>query len=333
MAQIERERCATIQPLPSAPLRPCEVFDLICGTSTGGLIALMLGRLQMVPYIPLSVDSSVNLQTIDQAIAKYENIAKTVFSKPSQAPTAMFDHTELERLVKEAITESILRLNEDAPLADETVCKTFVVSVRTHAADIPVLMRTYSIRMANAFQAKIWEAARATSAAPTFFEPVLIRGRPYGDAGIGWNNLTVEAIAEVHRIWPDRPIGCLLSIGTGLEKAKKLSDGSSESYSWLLSKLVPKTSFKLDVARYCVDCLTSCERSHHDACSKFPDRIVFDKNYFRFNVNQGLSEIGLEEWEKIGDVIDLTERYMDHGDMERKKLAVANLLLNPQSAG
>jgi patatin-like phospholipase/acyl hydrolase len=29
-------------------LKPCEHFDLICGTSTGGLIAIMLGLLGMV---------------------------------------------------------------------------------------------------------------------------------------------------------------------------------------------------------------------------------------------------------------------------------------------
>ena len=30
------------------PALPCEYFDLICGTSTGGLIGIMLGRLRMV---------------------------------------------------------------------------------------------------------------------------------------------------------------------------------------------------------------------------------------------------------------------------------------------
>jgi hypothetical protein len=46
-----------------------------------------------------------------------------------------------------------------------------------------------------------------------------------------------------------------------------------------------------------------------------------------------MSEIGLEEWEKIGDVIDLTETYMEHGAMKKRRLKVANLLLNPESAG
>ena len=37
-----------LEPIP--PIRPCQIFDLICGTSTGGLIALMLGRLEMVCF-------------------------------------------------------------------------------------------------------------------------------------------------------------------------------------------------------------------------------------------------------------------------------------------
>src|SRR5579859_1982763 len=48
MAQIKRERRVENPNMPLSDIRPCEVFDLICGTSTGGLIAIMLGRLEMV---------------------------------------------------------------------------------------------------------------------------------------------------------------------------------------------------------------------------------------------------------------------------------------------
>jgi patatin-like phospholipase/acyl hydrolase len=44
--------------------KPCEVFDLIVGTSTGGLIAVILGRLGM---------------SIDEAITQYELVSKKVF--------------------------------------------------------------------------------------------------------------------------------------------------------------------------------------------------------------------------------------------------------------
>jgi patatin-like phospholipase/acyl hydrolase len=48
MAQIKRQRRGENPNMPVSDVRPCEVFDLICGTSTGGLIAIMLGRLEMV---------------------------------------------------------------------------------------------------------------------------------------------------------------------------------------------------------------------------------------------------------------------------------------------
>lgn len=42
MEEIQRQTDAQETP------RPCDYFDLIGGTSTGGLIAIMLGRLRMV---------------------------------------------------------------------------------------------------------------------------------------------------------------------------------------------------------------------------------------------------------------------------------------------
>ncbi|GFF61701.1 protein kinase subdomain-containing protein [Aspergillus udagawae] len=48
------------------PVRPCEAFDLIGGTSTGGLIAIMLGRLEM---------------DVDKCIDAYSELAAAVFGE------------------------------------------------------------------------------------------------------------------------------------------------------------------------------------------------------------------------------------------------------------
>lgn len=45
---------------PDSPPKPCDYFDMIGGTSTGGLIAIMLGRLRM---------------TIDECITAYTSLS------------------------------------------------------------------------------------------------------------------------------------------------------------------------------------------------------------------------------------------------------------------
>ena len=239
----------------------------------------------------------------------------------------------MENAFKKVIADSKLQPDAllEAPITNKTFV--FVIAIRTRGAGAAAQrMRTYSTDIDDAFSARIWEAARATSAAPTFFEPITINGVKYGDGGTGWNNPTAEAIAEAHRKWPGRRIGCLLSLGTGLEEANQLSDGNDElSFSRsLVQKLAPKASFQLEVAKYCVASLTSCEKIHRDVSEKFPDRIFVNGNYFRFNIPQGMSKIGLEEWEKIGDIVSLTEDYMEHPGILGQKKKIAAVLLNPQ---
>jgi patatin-like phospholipase/acyl hydrolase len=82
------------------PPKPCEVFDMICGTSTGGIIALMLGRLRM---------------SVQEAQDQYRVISKQVFGRPKKRAGKGGDRffaTELETAMKRTIAKYSSRAGE-----------------------------------------------------------------------------------------------------------------------------------------------------------------------------------------------------------------------------
>ena len=70
----------------------------------------------------------------------------------------------------------------------------------------------------------------------------------------------------------------------------------------------------------------------HREIAEHPDQGILDCNYFRLNVPQGMGTIGLAEWDKLRNMIALTNRYMEHGEMKEPKRKMANLLRYPQRA-
>jgi len=72
----------------------------------------------------------------------------------------------------------------------------------------------------------IWEAARATSAAPTFFKSIVIGERgssqPYIDGGMGCNNPIIQVLEEAQLLFPGRHVASIVSIGTGHPEAIRL---------------------------------------------------------------------------------------------------------------
>ena len=97
---------------PESPPKPCDYFDMIGGTSTGGLIAIMLGRLCM---------------TIEECIEAYTSLSSSVFEKKSHRVTikgklqGRFDAAELEQAVKKILAargfgeNTLLKDDPDAP--------------------------------------------------------------------------------------------------------------------------------------------------------------------------------------------------------------------------
>src|ERR1700738_2801164 len=101
------------------------------------------------------------------------------------------------------------------PLEDplgEKCCKTFVLAVHADVASgIPSRLRTYLSKQDHPTRdCTIWQAGRATSAAPTFFDPVTFGVPPirYVDAGLGYNNPSREALGEALRIWTNSKVEC-----------------------------------------------------------------------------------------------------------------------------
>lgn len=97
-----------------ADCRPCDIFDIIGGSSTGGLIALMFVRLQM---------------SIEEVLYVYEDLSRTIFSSPTlmQALRYYWTGSALNTSVIEKQIQSIVMQKmgvRDAPVASKsTSCK------------------------------------------------------------------------------------------------------------------------------------------------------------------------------------------------------------------
>ncbi|KAL1629248.1 hypothetical protein SLS56_005471 [Neofusicoccum ribis] len=201
--------------------KPCEVFDMIGGTSTGGLIAIMLGRLRM------SVEECIEKYNKEDLMGKVFNHGWIKKGLNFVSGSQLYSAADLEASIKELLKHKGLGddktlLNEDAVDEDEThPCKVFVMAVRRDAANnrVPVFLRSYSNPLDKSLLpgVKIWEAARATSAAPYYFEPIKVGDYELVDGGLGANNPLGWLWTEVLGVFgASRETACFLSIGTGI---------------------------------------------------------------------------------------------------------------------
>ena len=175
---------------------------------------------------------------MDECIDAYLDLSKEVFNVdkvlaghiPVGDDRCRFDYNILERVIKQIIQQKLgdenCRMNAIPKTANKT-CPTFVVAKT--AANInspPTIFRTYRGDKTRPSECALWQAARATSAAPTFFKPMTIdRPRPaitYVDGGMGYNNPSELALNEARRIWPTCTQFGLVSIGTGRPKANAI---------------------------------------------------------------------------------------------------------------
>jgi predicted acylesterase/phospholipase RssA len=284
--------------------RPCDYFDLIGGTSTGGLLAIMLGRLEM---------------DTRECISTYRALAKKIFWRspwvdmlqPLPAATSALLSTSwysgdiLKNCVSKAVKEnlpfrekeqliSVGHALEDAQLipGQPTKSRCFVCAVPSgeHKVERIRSYRSIDPNARNTVTYKIWEAARATSAAPMYFPRVHIGDRTYFDGGLESNNPVIEVIEEALEEFPGAEIDTVISIGTG------------ESSS-------PDPHGTLNILKHFIHRATNTEAQHQRVLRERTFRELLP-GYFRLQGEAKLGEIDLAGFDKLDEIEKLAENYL-----------------------
>ncbi|KIM42916.1 hypothetical protein M413DRAFT_444536 [Hebeloma cylindrosporum] len=268
--------------------KPCEIFDLAGGTSTGGLIVILLFRLEM---------------STDEAIRTYQRLAGFVFSERKwQWQDGTFKASRLEEAVVKIIMDAT-HLDEvkakEMRLLNDQGPKCFVCA--TEPKSSPTLFRTWQPAGYASYDCTIVEAARATFAAPALFKAIELgegsSRRRYIDAGHMCNNPTQYVLQEAARLFPSQNVSCVVSLGTGA--ANVIGTVARDPFQ----KGLPHSLVGI-LKQIAVD----CEKASQTMTDQFHDK---ERLYFRLNVNQGLQDVPMAEWENIDDIQLHTENYLE----------------------
>ena len=215
---------------------PCHYYDYIGGTGSGGLIAIMLGRLRM---------------NVHDSILAFEALLKEVFYHRrwfhSRSllfwPRAKFDHQILEQAIQNIVSHHAPGIHGFLTnynfAFNENQCRTIVLAFRRQEAwqdtvrkrrEIRYLFRTYGKPLSSgsrlnrdlclAHDIPVWQVARATTASPTFFRPMIIGGHEYVSGSYGINNPCAEIYDEVQDMNGIKNVDIMLSIGTRKQRTR-----------------------------------------------------------------------------------------------------------------
>jgi hypothetical protein len=311
-------------------LLPCHYFDFMYGTSTGGLISVMLARLRM---------------TVPQCLEIYRQVGDDLFGhRRNMLPLATkYHHKPLEKAVQRIVKDfckhhdncdghdwhpwnidgeaedsdkSGASSSSSTSIQPERICQSICLTA-THSGQIDeaYLLRTYDHHYdpeiapvwvtpynEGADKLKIWEVTRATSAAPFFFKMLEAdfgppRGRVgFKDGGIRENNPSYAAYSEHASLKGDEhEPALLLSVGTG--RPDTSNDGFAAAWPGPFGKvgLLKKWSEKMAVFKNLLIKYTEGEDRH-----KMMRTIAKGEHrwYKRLNVNVGLQDMKLDNWEK-----------------------------------
>jgi patatin-like phospholipase/acyl hydrolase len=183
-----------------------ELFDLIAGTSTGGILACALCAPDPLPA--------------EQLVALYEEEGPTIFDRSLWQRIRSAGGLLDEKYDAGALDRALERFLSDKRLAETK--PDLLVPAYNMGDPGPYFFKSRKARDEGE-DFPLSEVARATSAAPTYFQAADVRGQALVDGGVFAANPAMCAFAEVMRFQPSADV-FLLSLGTGQRTRKRSFD-------------------------------------------------------------------------------------------------------------
>lgn len=276
-----------------------QLFDYICGVSTGAILAFMLGLFHM---------------PLDECEELYRKLGTDVFSQNVIVGTvkmswshAFYDSQTWENILKDRMGSSLMIETARNP----TCPKVAAVSTIVNRGITPkaFVFRNYghfpgvNSHYLGGCQYKMWQAIRASSAAPGYFAEYALGNDLHQDGGLLLNNPSALAMHECKCLWPDVPLECIVSLGTG-------------RYESDVRNTMTYTSLKTKLSNV-INSATDTEEVH-----VMLDGLLPPDTYFRFNPVM-CENIPLDESrnEKLDQLQLEGLRYIERNEEKMKKLA------------
>lgn len=304
-----------------------ELFDIAIGTSTGGIIAL--GLFKMDWKIDEARDKFISL--VQRAFASRELLTVPVFKNFAQLFCSF-------RYKSDGINGALQTAYGSTPLFGQTEgdsdrVKVGVVASKRSPISKPYLFANYSrspaewdslVRSDKPEEDLLtWQAARATSAAPIYFKEYKheITQETYVDGALCRNNPVRVADEERRLIWPkeNHRADIVLSIGTGIQANENGGPIMPKKRGLAVSvrKMLPHGLRKnVITAIDMIESVTDCQREWENFLRSNRSHIKFLKVCHRLNV--GLQEEP-PKLDAVSDMHDLEAeamRYLEKGSIK-----------------
>ncbi|MCJ1461612.1 hypothetical protein MMC07_000209 [Pseudocyphellaria aurata] len=321
---LELKASQAFAPVGSLTFHPCRNFDYIGGASSGGLLAIMLGRLRM---------------SVHDCLSEYRQIAESLFGNPRFAstksalywPQPKYDHHPFESQFESLLrrydkTFSGVKPQESLLESDFNRGKTIAVSWLRNlqsGTGQPFLFRSYNEPRLNGHnplwpssnQTPLCDISRALISSPKYLSPLKVKGHEFIGYKKELHNPSMVILQEVLKnVDATSNVDiCFVSIGSGIYGCS-IADAFSPSSGTDPSSPQIAAQKSTKIKRYA---------------------------YYRLNPGHMLGNIKFDDWQKskgsgeevtINRITRATKEYLSDDTVQKTLRTIAEVLVRKRRA-